>query len=183
MKRWLPAATMALILGGPAGAALPSARGQAVAALRHDLTEAERVLSAGRIDEAQELYEAAVRRAEQISGESLLMARATDGLADARRVAGRAREAEELYLRAVPLWIALLGERQPRLAVTLHNLAAVLVVQGRAPEALPHLRRALAIWETTSGPDSPEAAAERQWIERVARSADQLPAPPRAEGR
>jgi hypothetical protein len=60
------------------------------------------------------------------------------------------------------MWVKLLGENQPRLATTLHNLGTVYIESGRPADAEPHLSRALAIWESTLGPDSPEAANTRR---------------------
>jgi tetratricopeptide (TPR) repeat protein len=53
------------------------------------------------------------------------------------------------------------GADDPRLAVTLHNLANLAAVQGKSAEAEPLARRALAILEKVRGPDHSQTAVVR----------------------
>jgi tetratricopeptide (TPR) repeat protein len=53
------------------------------------------------------------------------------------------------------------GADDPRLAVTLHNLANLAATQGKAAEAEPLYRRALAILEKVRGPDHSQTAVVR----------------------
>jgi tetratricopeptide (TPR) repeat protein len=53
------------------------------------------------------------------------------------------------------------GVDDPRLAVTLHNLANLAATQGKAAEAEPLDRRALAILEKVRGPDHSQTAVVR----------------------
>ncbi len=66
------------------------------------------------------------------------------------------------YRRAASLWVELLGARQPRLAVTLHNLGATLLDDGQIAEARTMLERALAIWSA-----SPSSTAEAENTRRL----------------
>lgn len=142
-------------------------RGPDVKAVRSLLDEAESALAESRLEEAEDLFARAVELARDRNDSNLPLARAVDGLADVKRLQRRFAEAEKLYLRSTEMWVVLLGENQPRLATTLHNLGAVYIELGRPAEAEPHLSRALAIWEATLGPDSPEAANTRRALARL----------------
>ncbi len=50
------------------------------------------------------------------------------------------------------------GPQDPRLAMSLNNLAALYHAQGRYAEAEPLYKRSQAIWEKTLGPDHPHVA-------------------------
>jgi hypothetical protein len=66
------------------------------------------------------------------------------------------------------MWGKLLGPRQPRLAITLHNLAVVELALDRPEEARGHVLAALEIWELSLGSDSAQAQQSRALRERVA---------------
>ena len=107
----------------------------------------------------------------------LLHARAVDGAGDACRDLARPDLAEGHYRRAAELWERLLGPDQPRLAVTLHNLGAVIAEQGRDDEAGPVFRRAAEVW--SRGPfaaSEPAEASRRAAAARGALSATSGPA-------
>ncbi|HKQ61721.1 MAG TPA: tetratricopeptide repeat protein, partial [Candidatus Polarisedimenticolaceae bacterium] len=95
----------------------------------------------------------------------LLAARASDGLGDVARAAGRWSDAESHYAQAAELWQRLLGETQPRLAVTLHNLGAARLALGRLDEAEAPLRRAVEIFTRALGPDAPDTTNARRSLE------------------
>lgn len=142
-------------------------RGEVVRHARELLASAERSREAADLDQAGELYAAAERAAGELGGPNLLLARAIDARADLARMGGRWEAAEAGYLRSAAMWEALLGELQPRLATTLHNLGAVRLEQGRLDEAEPVLRRALEIWQVALGEDSAEAANTRAALETL----------------
>jgi tetratricopeptide (TPR) repeat protein len=129
---------------------------------RSRLDSAEELASGGKADQAEALYLDLLDEAARAENEGLLVARAADGLADLYRMGGRHTEAAALYRRSAVMWERLLGPRQPRLAVTLHNLGTVCLELGLAEEAERHLVRALAIFEESYGVDSPQAENSRR---------------------
>jgi tetratricopeptide (TPR) repeat protein len=164
----LTAALLVLISSAGITAAALS-RGPLTEKLRATLREAERELDGGRLSSAGALYREALAESAPLGETSLPRARALDGLADVERLSGRPAEAVALYARSIPLWERLLGRRQPRLATTLHNLGVAHLDQGRSDLAMPHLRRALEIWEASLGATSAEARNTRRLLERVDR--------------
>jgi tetratricopeptide (TPR) repeat protein len=159
---------LALSLGAAAVAA-PTAsreRSRVLERLRADLRRAEEALGGGRLDAAAALYSGVAEEALALGRPNLPLARAIDGLADVRRLEGRLPDAAALYAESAALWPDLLGERQPRLATTLHNLGAVHLELGRPGDAAGPLRRALAIFEESFGPGSPQAAGTRALLRR-----------------
>ena len=138
--------------------------------LRGDLRAAGLALEASHYPIAAERFLAVIEQAHTIPEPNLALARAVDGLADVRRLEGRLEDAARLYGESSGMWTDLLGEDQPRRATTLHNLGAVLVELGRPAEAVPHLKRALSIWELSFGSDSREARNTRALHERASRS-------------
>jgi len=157
----------ACALCGPSAALADADRDGGVPRLHERLAAAAAALDAGEIEAATAGYTAVLALAERISDANLLVARAADGLGDAHRLAGRPAEAERLYLRSAALWARLLGENQPRLAVTLHHLGSTCLDQGRPEQAVDHLNRALAIWNATLGPASAEARLTGELLRRA----------------
>jgi tetratricopeptide (TPR) repeat protein len=135
---------------------------------RAKLDAAEELSRQEEVGRAEALYRDVLDEAAGRESEGLLVARAADGLADLYRLEGRLAEAAELYRRAAAMWERLLGPRQPRLAVTLHNLGTVCLKLGEAQEAERHLKRALAIWEKSYGVDSPQAENSRRALRNPA---------------
>ncbi|WP_437902736.1 tetratricopeptide repeat protein [Sorangium sp. So ce327] len=72
--------------------------------------------------------------------------------------AGRYDEAIPLARRALDLRENALGPEHPDVAITLHNLAALLKAKGDYAAAEPLFRRALAIQEKALGPEHPDVA-------------------------
>jgi tetratricopeptide (TPR) repeat protein len=139
-------------------------RGAALRRLRGTLDEAQASLDSGQLEQAAALFRRARDESSTLGPVNLPLARATDGLADVYRRTGRLREAARMYRQSVGLWESLLGERQPRLATTLHNLGAVQLALERPDLAELSLQRALEIWEATLGPESePALNTERLW--------------------
>ena len=71
---------------------------------------------------------------------------------------GDLERAGQLFQRSRQAYQALVAPDDPRLAVTLYNLAGVLVEKGRYPQALALYRNALEIREKTLGAGSPLVA-------------------------
>ena len=141
---------------------------------RTKITAAERAVEQEREPEAEALYREVLRQSVEFDDTGLLVARAVDGLADLCRRQDRLAEARVLYLRSAGMWERLLGPRQPRLAVTLHNLGLVETAEGDLAAAEAHLRRALAIWEEAFGADSAQAENTRRAQRRVQRQISEL---------
>jgi len=165
-------AAVFLAVAGLVSAVLPAAfageRGEAILELGRKLVAADAALAQGRPAEAEPIYEEVLRLAEQRKA-ALLVARATDGLADACREQGRFDRATELYGRSIPMWEGLFGPDQPRVATSLHNLGTIRLKQGRPDLAAPAFGRALAIWTAALGEDSPEARSARRGNELATR--------------
>ena len=159
--------TSLAVAGLVAGGTLVAGDGAALERWRATLHDAERGLEEGRLEEAGKLFRQVADEATGPGRPNLTLARAIDGLADVQRLSGRLDEAADLYVRSSRMWVSLLGERQPRLATTLHNLAMVYVAQGDPDRATPQLRRALAIWEATLGAGSPQAANTRRALRQL----------------
>ena len=160
----LPALALLLLLACPLRA---GQRGQELERVRSSLRRAEQAVAEARYGQAAELYLQV--RAGAASSPNLPLARALDGLADVRRLQGRLAEAAGLYREAAGLWASLLGPRQPRLAITLHNLGAVQLARGRPELARPQLERALEIWAAAYGAGSTQAEQTRRILEKAQR--------------
>jgi len=152
------------------GVAAAGQRGAALERLRATLDQAQESLESGRLERAAVLFRQARDDSSALGPTSLPLARATDGLADVHRRTGRLREAATLYEQSAGLWESLLGEQQPRLATTLHNLGAVQLALERPDLAELPLRRALEIWEATFGPESEQALNTRRLWSRARRT-------------
>lgn len=161
---WLALVAAGLVLG-PAVAATD--HGIATREVKARLELAEELLREGPSAHARSVLEDAADLALRLGEPNLLRARAVDRLADLDRLEGRFDDAGARYERSAEMWRVLLGEQQPRLAVTLHNLGAVRLAQGRLDDADRAFRAALPIWESTLGADSAEAANTRTALENV----------------
>ncbi len=81
-----------------------------------------------------------------------------DGLARAYKIRGRYSEAEPLYVEALEISKAELGDRHPSTASSLNNLALLYYSQGRYVEAEPLFVEALEISKTELGDRHPSTA-------------------------
>ncbi len=166
--QWLALLVLGLVPGPRATAA---DRGAVTREVRARLESAEELLREGPAPRARSVLEDAADLARGLGEPNLLQARALDRLADLDRLERRYDDAGAGYERSAEMWRLLLGERQPRLAVTLHNLGAVRLAQGRFDEAGRAFGAALPIWESTLGADSAEAANTRSALENLRRLA------------
>ena len=131
---------------------------------RSSIRSAERAVAHGRLDEAADAYLRIVEEAERIEDRSLLHVRALDGLAALRLGQGQYGEAERLYVRCIPLWERLLGVDQPRIAVTLTNLAVARMNGGDCDGARETFDRALVILDAAGEHGSAGAATARDGL-------------------
>lgn len=118
------------------------------------------LLRLGRYAEAEAPLAEALRVWEAQLGSTThpLLATPVNNLALVLRMAGRWREAEGYYRRALGICAAELGDESDAYANALHNLAAVLEQRGRYGEAEPLYRGALRIREASRGPDDASVA-------------------------
>jgi len=143
-------AAWALILLSTAGVGLSAEPVKSRAELFQDwrarLEAAAAAGNRGEAEQAIELYGSILDEAEARRESGLLVARAADGLADLYRERHRFDLAAPLYERSVEAWARLLGEGQPRRAVSLHNLGICYVELADWAAAERVLREALAVW-------------------------------------
>jgi tetratricopeptide (TPR) repeat protein len=162
--------TLAILLAVvalPAGPAAGSASRDEKREILAILGSAEEALASDRPERARELFDEAASRARTFGETNLLRARAVDRLADLDRRAGRLDEAAFGYRSTATMWVELLGDGQPRLATTLHNLGVVYLEQNRLEDAERAFEQALAIWERRLGSDSDEAGNSRDALSVV----------------
>jgi len=76
-------------------------------------------------------------------------------LAAVEQRAGRRARARALYLRALPIQIAVLGGQHPDVAMTVNNLAVLERDDGNPPRARALFRRAHRIFHRALGPRHP----------------------------
>jgi tetratricopeptide (TPR) repeat protein len=125
----------------------------------------------GRLDQAEDAYREALGVFEaRLGTSSLEVAAVLTRLGGVRHARGAAAEAEQAYRRALAIREQKLDPRHPELALTLNDLALLLVAPQPA-EALVLARRALAIFEHRLGaahPHTRTAAANVAWLTTVA---------------
>jgi len=113
----------------------------------------------GRLDEARDHHERALRIATEQLGETHPgVASAMTGLALAYDELGRTDESYPLYESAVTIFKEALGPWHPSVATALNNYAGVLYAKGDYADALEKFERAAAIWEAAYGPEHPDVA-------------------------
>ncbi len=152
---------VALLASGPQAASQKS-RADLFREWRDGLHAAHQARLSGDHDRAAELYGSIVAEAEAREEDGLLVARALDGLADLYRERHRFDLAAPLYERAVESWTRLLGESQPRRAVSLHNLGICYVELEAWDAAERVLTAALEVWRR--GESHGERVAETQTV-------------------
>ena len=137
------AVVVGLTLVVPVAASAPDSRAERLRDWRVTLDHA-----AGLDDEqaSAALYRSILDEAARLGDQGILVARATDALADLHRRKQRFALAVPLYERSTEMWARLLGPEQPRLAVSLHNLGVRYVELARWEAAERALNAAAAIW-------------------------------------
>jgi tetratricopeptide (TPR) repeat protein len=113
----------------------------------------------GRTEDAERFLLDALEEAEKPGRPRMDLAVSVEALADFYHRVGRLADSETHYLRAASLWEELLGPDQPRVGITVHNLAVVYLEDCRVDEALPLIARVVGLWERTLGADHPDRIA------------------------
>ena len=80
---------------------------------------------------------------------------------------GRYGEAEPLYVEALEISKAELGDRHPFTATSLFNLAALYHQTERHQQALPLIQEAIAIYLSALGVDHPTTQSARSWLQTI----------------
>ena len=111
---------------------------------------------AGRLEEAEAEYSAALREAEWFAEGDIRLSVSLDNLAALYRMRGKYREAEPLCLRTLAVKERAFGPASANVASTLKDLVEIDRALGRPEEAEAYNARALAILESAIGPDFPE---------------------------
>ena len=108
-----------------------------------------------------------VGRTSDAGRRGMMRARALDGLAQTRQRSKRFAGTESLLLESIELWSHLLGETQPRVAISLYNLGVTYAQLDRPAQARDAFERALSIFLGGLGEDSAEVVRTRQALERI----------------
>jgi tetratricopeptide (TPR) repeat protein len=133
-----------LLLASPVGSAVSSAFAQET--LWQTWREGGlKALQEGRLEEAERLLIAALEQAEKYGKEDLRVADAANDLAVVYATAGRNKEAELLFHRALVIGEKGLGTDHPGVGATVQNLGILYATQQQFDDAEPLLQRALAI--------------------------------------
>ncbi len=116
-------------------------------------------LQARDYSEAREMFEAALREAEQISPTDMRVGHSLNDLAATFYAQGSHAEVAELLSRALQVIEIGLGPDHPDVAQVLKNLAAVEYLKNDYASAETHMLRAIEIWEASLGSDNKNVAA------------------------
>ena len=98
-------------------------------------------------------------------------------LVEVYRSQGRYGEAEPLYVQALEIWKAELGDRHPDTAQGLNNLALLYFNTNRLPEAAAAMSAALSIFEERLGSTHPNTLTVRGNLEGIQQSIESLTQP------
>jgi tetratricopeptide (TPR) repeat protein len=129
--------------------------------LRARLAHADgnRLLEAGKPEEALALHQESLRLREQLAGASAdVTAIAASAVGRTLSLLDRPREATPYFRRALDTWEAAYGERNPIVADGLTNVGINLAQLGQVDEALAYFERALALRREQLGDEHPLVA-------------------------
>ena len=115
------------------------------------------LMGLARWDECEHQQRLALAEAQELSN-STLIASASSDLAQLLQAIHRFREAEPLMRRALEINEAVLGRRDPVVAIRLNNLAGLLMATNMFTEAEPMFRRAFEMDEAALGRHHPVVA-------------------------
>ncbi len=118
----------------------------------------ETAYQAGRYAEAEKLFLAALKEAEEFGEQDPRLATSLNNLACLYAEQGKFAQAALLLRRALAIREKALGPEHPDLATDLNNLALLYYVHGKYAQAEPLYRRALAIQGKALGPEHPQIA-------------------------
>lgn len=132
----------------------------------------------GQYGDAERIFAAAVKKADQFGPHDRRAAVSLSRLAQAYAAQSKFVEAEPLYLQALAIYQDVYGENHLDVAVTLNNLGVLHRKHGQYADAKRLLTRALEIKERVLGPENPEIAlaltnlatlhlAQREWASAV----------------
>lgn len=132
--------------------------------------QAEKLISEGRLEEAETMWRKVLAILERHLGqEHLYVADALHALAGLLSDQKKHSAAEPLYRRSLAIRENKLGSNHQAVAISLNNLALLLNDQGLYADAIPLYIKSLAIFEKALGPDDPNVAsslrnlAESHW--------------------
>ncbi len=77
-----------------------------------------------------------------------------------------------MYVEALEIRKAELGDRHPSTATSLFNLAALYHNTQRHQQALDHIQQALDIYIPALGADHPTTQAAASWLQRIQQAVD-----------
>jgi CHAT domain-containing protein/tetratricopeptide (TPR) repeat protein len=132
------------------------------ATVMHNLAAA--YATAGRVADAERLYLAGLELAGRVPNGDKFLAQGWHNLGTFYSEEGRYAEAAALLRKALAAKEKDLGPKDPNLAVTLNNLAGVLLMSGDAGEAERLLNRALEIFKATDNETHPYAIISRNML-------------------
>lgn len=138
------------------------ANSPATATVMHNLAAA--YATAGRVADAERLYLAGLDLAGRVPQGDKFLPQGWHNLGTFYADEGRYAEAEALLRKALAAKEKDLGSKDPNVAVTLNNLAAVLLMNGDAVEAERLLNRALEIFKATDNETHPYAIIARNML-------------------
>ena len=118
----------------------------------------EAALQRGQYREAEQIFTAAVHKAEEFGRHDRRVAVTLTHLAQTYSAQGKFVEAEPVYLEALKIYQEVHGENHLDVAATLNNLGVLHRKHGQFADAQRLLMRALAIKERLLGPDHLEVA-------------------------
>jgi tetratricopeptide (TPR) repeat protein/DNA-binding XRE family transcriptional regulator len=120
---------------------------------------AEYLLGLARYEQAEALYQRAIRVGELALGpEHPQVATSLNGLGRLYREHGKQKQAEALFQRALAIREKALGPMDPQVAYVLHNLAEIHAKEGEFEQAESFYQRALTIQERALGLVHPQVA-------------------------
>ena len=105
------------------------------AAWDNDIKSGDEFLRSSRYSQAEQSYQAAVRKAEEFGDRDRRLAHSLNGLASVYKEQGRYKEAMAVCQRALTIWETTLGPDHPDVAAGPNNVANLYVNQGFFGEA------------------------------------------------
>ncbi|HKB05595.1 MAG TPA: CHAT domain-containing tetratricopeptide repeat protein [Gemmataceae bacterium] len=132
------------------------------AVVMHNLAAA--YATAGRVADAERLYLDGLALAERVPSGDKFVPQGWHNLATFYSEEGRFAEADALFRKALAAKEKDPGPKDPNVAVTLNNLAGVLLASGDAAGAERFLTRALEIFKATSNEAHPHAIVARNML-------------------
>ncbi|HKB04925.1 MAG TPA: CHAT domain-containing tetratricopeptide repeat protein [Gemmataceae bacterium] len=137
------------------------------ATVMHNLAAA--YATAGRVGDAERLYQGGLDLAARVPNGDKFLAQGQHNLGTFYADEGRYAEAAALLRKALAAKEKDLGLKDPNVAVTLNNLAGVLLTNGDAAEAEKLLLRALDIFKATDNETHPHAIVSRNMLSEAYR--------------